>query len=477
MRLSAMLLAAGCSARVPPTPPDPLEVQRERASLPGREQSLELCRLATMELAAGNADRAEGALRQAVPRMMSVTADGEFAALLGAEDRKEWKGEPYEKMAAYHLLGSLLLASGDTDNALAMGKSAVLADTGFRWEGFSSDFAAGLLLQALAFAAEGEASNADAALERAVDAVWQRTLVPLLSDALLAFEVEGNDGETAAARALLLAGLSAGVSSSPRDPAEAVRGALSRATDLRAALLDPGPPPPGTEGIATGAARRALDGMGRLGQRWTEAAEALPPEALQPARATERALRDALGGRKLVVWVAAGRGPRKAQQGRYGEQLVIVPGRPVRPALELDGTPMDVVLVDDMGWQATTRGARRVDAFNRGKAVFKDTATALGIGLVVAGDVLADTARTQGDSTAGGVLQLVGAVLWIAGAVANPQADVRAWEGVPGGLWLAVADPPPGPHRIEARGRAWDVDVPERGTAFALVPLGPQEEP
>jgi hypothetical protein len=217
--------------------------------------------------------------------------------------------------------------------------------------------------------------------------------------------------------------------------------------------------------------------MGRLGQRWTEAAEALPPEALQPARATERALRDALGGRKLVVWVAAGRGPRKAQQGRYGEQLVIVPGRPVRPALELDGTPMDVVLVDDMGWQATTRGARRVDAFNRGKAVFKDTATALGIGLVVAGDVLADTARTQGDSTAGGVLQLVGAVLWIAGAVANPQADVRAWEGVPGGLWLAVADPPPGPHRIEARGRAWDVDVPERGTAFALVPLGPQEEP
>ncbi len=475
MRSFALALLVACT-KVPPPAPDLLAVQRERAAEEGRSQTLEQCRLATMELAEGNLAEGESALRFVVPRMQSMRADGEFAAMIGAEDRKEWKGEPYEKMAAYHALGALLLAKGDADNALAMGKSAILADTGTAAERTRSDFAAGYLLQALAYRAEGETGNAERFTEAAVDAVWQREMGPLLSDALMETAVDGDANAVAAARVLLLAGLAPALSTWPRDPSAAVDRALAVATELRSAAMDPGPPPYGTEQISAGGLRKALEPLGALHAKWLEAARALPSEALAPARDGEAAIRTATGDHRLVVWVQAGRGPRKVQYGRYGEQLVVLPGRVGSPELQLDGVAVRADLVDDFGWQATTRGGRRVDAFLRGKAVFKDVSGVLGIGLAVVGDVISDSARSQEGETVGGVLQLVGVAVWLVGVASNPEADVRAWEGVPGGLWVAVADPSPGRHTISMGGYSVDVDVPAEGTAVALIPLTPRSE-
>ncbi|MEC8423559.1 MAG: hypothetical protein VX000_07265, partial [Myxococcota bacterium] len=127
----------GCAKPVPPpdiyeggSRQEAIELQRAKAAEVDRDQALDQLRLASMSLAMGDRDEAEAALRRAVAQMTTFQADGEFAARIASEDKKEWKGEPYEKMAAFTTLGMLLWSEGDPGNALAMFKSAVLADTG-----------------------------------------------------------------------------------------------------------------------------------------------------------------------------------------------------------------------------------------------------------------------------------------------------------------------------------------------------------
>src|SRR5690606_25383585 len=115
-----------------------VEVQRELAAQEGVDQVLHQVRLASLALAQGRRDLAEQALRPAVARMQDFRADGQFRAVVGAERSKEWKGEPYEKMMAFLYLGLLLFEKGDHANALAMARSAVLADTGTSAERYRS---------------------------------------------------------------------------------------------------------------------------------------------------------------------------------------------------------------------------------------------------------------------------------------------------------------------------------------------------
>ena len=216
----------GCAKPVPP--PDiyegggrqaAIDQQRAEALVDDRDRALDNLRLASMALAMGDRDEGEAALRRAVGPMTTFQADGEFASRIGAEDRKEWKGEPYEKMAAFTTLGMVLWSGGDTGNALAMFKSAVLADTGTQQEAFRSDFLPGWVLQALVFAEEGERDNAEAALERGIDAYWSRHTVEELTRALEMARVRSlSSEESDAARAAVVAGLSAGVGRAPRDP-------------------------------------------------------------------------------------------------------------------------------------------------------------------------------------------------------------------------------------------------------------------
>ena len=57
------------------------------------DQALDQLRLASMAYALGDATESETALRRAVGPMTTFRAEGEFAAMLGAESRKDWKGE------------------------------------------------------------------------------------------------------------------------------------------------------------------------------------------------------------------------------------------------------------------------------------------------------------------------------------------------------------------------------------------------
>lgn len=476
--LLATLWGAGCAKQLPVDNRTPIELQAERAAEQGPDQPLEQARLASMVWAEGDLDRAEKLLRAVVGRIQDQRGEGQLRATLGAEDRKEWKGEPYERMMAAFLLGTLLLEDGDTGNALAMSKAALLSDTGTSARPYRSDFVPAYVLQALAFHELGERNNAERSIEQAIDAVYLRTATGMLADRLVEVEGPGGRGE-GAARALLLAGLPAGLMAHPRDLHGAIDGALSYATDARALALD------------TPKRRRADDVRPLSNRELRTSLEALEPlvkgwhDAIaDDATRLEEQLADDEGFLRslmdkppsLLLWVERGRGPVKVADGRYGEiqRIRSIGNAPTPPDLRVDGRVVASHYLDSVVWQAQTRGSRRVDGFLKGKAIFKDAAPFLGYAAMVAGDV-ARVLEEPGDSGAvGTALYILGAATWVAGWATNPRADTRTWLELPDELYLVAANPPPGRHTIDLDGRSYQVDIPDDGTVVHLIPqLGP----
>ena len=484
-RTIAPLLPALCLAACVRAPPPharylngehqaALLAQQELAAIADENTALENCRLASMALAQGDEQLAEQALRRAVAIMTDFRAEGEWRAALGAEEAKDWKGEPYEKMAAFLYLGVLLFEKGDYGNALAMFKSAVLADAGTVEERYRSDFIPAYLMQALAYRAVREEGNASQSLQRAADGLYSRVLVELLSRELAEAPVEGPTDALNAARAALLTGLPAGISVAPRDPAEATRAAVSQAGDILRVQreLSRKERLPSLQDFSSADLKRAYEVLGPLAETWRSMAEMIPPPALErPAR--DAALLEALlaDPPSLVLLVERGPGPRKTAEGRYNHILRIVPraGPPGPPQASLQAAELSLVPLDSLAWQATTRGGRKVDGFLKGKAVFKDTAAITGLVLLELGDA----AAYADNSTAAGVLYLAGLATTIAGAVANPEADTRDWGMLPDDLWLLTANPPPGDHLLTLDGYNYTVHVPAQGQIFRYIPRLP----
>ena len=486
--LLAAALAMGCAPK--PTPVETYtvgdrgasyEAQRQAvAQADPRDQPLEQLRLGSMALAMGRPDAAEAAWRAAVGRMTDFRADGEFRALVGAEDNKEWKGEPYEKMAAFVSLGALLHSKGDLDNALAMYKSAVLADTGSKEERYRSDFVVAFALQAIAYAAEREPGNATQAMERAIDARVSRFTVDTLTDALRQLKAKDLTAEDLdLARALLLAAMPGGVSASPRDPVEATRATVSWATDL----LKQQQTLPKKERLPElapfkdkhfGQAARALP---LVAKRWTLAVAARPDASGEQGRALAAQLRRLLTNPPPVILVVeAGRGPAKIRTGDYGEVLTIVPSRSggAPPAVTLDGgPPLTSVALDDLSYQATTRGGRAVDGFLKGKAVYKDASMISAFAF----DVLSDIAYASGNDTLGVIGDVVSIVALVSSVATNPAADIRQWELAPNTWHIVGIDAPPGDHVVTIGSRRATLRVPARGQDLHLIPALPPGGP
>ncbi len=454
-----------------------LEAHKERAATASNQQALDNLRLASVALARGDQDLAEEALRRASSIMTTFRADGEFRAAVGAEQAKDWKGEPYEKMAAFLTLGLLLHAEGDRGNALAMYKSAVLADTGTAEERYRSDFVPGWLMQALAYQAEREQGNAEQAMGRAVDAWWSRHTAEVLSESLVATSVSSlSSARTEQAKLLLSEAMSAGLARAPRDPREAAEATIAFAPDLARVQRDR------RRKERLTAFRRmspkdfgqALEDLGPVAEAWMEQVGLQPDVAAVRGQAFARRMEDLLEDEpKVVLLIEAGRGPTKIRMGEYGEILTIQPGEsPGTPVVQLDGAGLAAVRLDSLSYQATTRGSRRVDGFLKGKAVYKDTSLITGYVLLRTAEL---AAWSDNDELAL-ITAVVGGTLFVSGAVTNPRADVRQWREVPEAWYLVTADPEPGSHTLDVAGRSYTLEVPERGQLVqhitALPPYG-----
>jgi len=477
--LSIFLLFFGCANRYPPVADyragnhqTALARQKELAAQPSVDQTLEQVRLGSMAMAMGEDDLAEQAFRGAVGSMTTFQADGEFAAVLVSESSKEWKGEPYEKMAAFLTLGTLLYASGDHGNALAMFKSSVLADTGTAEERYRSDFVPGWIMQALAYQAEGEDENARQFLSRGIDAYTSRAVLQLLSDALQRVTVEGADvDDVKRAKLVLFSALSAGVTAAPRDPQAAAAATRSVATDLLLQQQDRARNDrlAGLQSFSSRDFDAAGQALPAVTAAWMENVAALPEAATTEGEAFADQMMALLADPpSTILLIERGFGPRKVQSGTYGEVMRIVPSSHpgTTPVVQLGGAPVTPLLLDNMLFQASTRGGRGVDGFLKGKAVFKDTSLVTGHVL----SLMSDVASFNDNDELAAVLGVASCLFFAAGVVTNPAADIRQWGLLPDAWYLVAADLPPGEHSLTIDAHDYTLQVPARGQLVGLIP-------
>ncbi len=131
-----------------------------------RNRVLNLLRAGLVSMELGHHDLAAQSFDEALITIETVYADSKQAeqarSIFSAEDRKIFRGEPYERAMAFYYRGVLYLMGGDYENARASFKSGVLQDTLAEQNRYRGDFA---ILDFLAGWASQCNANSDIAVE------------------------------------------------------------------------------------------------------------------------------------------------------------------------------------------------------------------------------------------------------------------------------------------------------------------------
>ncbi|MBU1214295.1 MAG: hypothetical protein KKF58_03180 [Gammaproteobacteria bacterium] len=153
----------------------------------------------------------------------------------------------------------------------------------------------------------------------------------------------------------------------------------------------------------------------------------------------------------VLLIAEVGRAPGKIASGRHQEEL--------RYARHDDGLIRGVTFtqgsqllvgqqIEDVYWQASTRGGRAVDKILAGKASFRNTAENIATGAAVfahiTSDLARDAARRKDSDDAGqyaglavlGMLVSIGSD--IVAASTHPEADTRTWSTLPDRIYVAT---------------------------------------
>jgi hypothetical protein len=405
--------------------------------------------------------------------MEDFKPDGEFKAVVVAEETKDYRGDPYEKMMAFLYLGLLDYQAGEYEKALASFKTAALADAGTREEKYRGDSFFTYMMMARTNLLLGEENAFKENLELARQAVRFRDNVSCASQALA-------DGARLTGEK---------VKNFKKDDIEPVKKAYQcMLRVLSASATDTATPKQTLQRIE----ENTLDYLASLGEGKTvidktyefeEELKIESEEAPQIARYTRDIIRIAIKnvGRydtymrrkhrknlienisnltdpksNVLVIVEAGRGPYKFRAGPHGCLAVI--GRNTCPIASCTVTSADVertkgILAEDVYYQASTRGGREMDGILRGKAYFKD-ATAAGAELASElakeiSNMAAQSAAQSGQMAAGPpeaalVLQGISVALKVISATTNPEADIRVWDFLPDRVIVCALNLPPG---------------------------------
>jgi tetratricopeptide (TPR) repeat protein len=197
----------------------------------------------------------------------------------------------------------------------------------------------------------------------------------------------------------------------------------------------------------------------------------------------------------LLLLVETGKSPRKLSDGVGHYQLKFRRGRhfadkKVRYAVD-GGTKSEACLIEDIYYQATTRGGRQFDHILNGKAAFKKQTRQAGdvLGEVGSGTIIASTAFGSAASEIQGVgaaLGLASVVSQVASASARAEADTRYWDNLPDCVHAVSCRLPPGTHQIELEfmdasgavlhqlNRTVDVEIPDNGRTLVWLRSQPQ---
>ncbi len=187
------------------------------------------------------------------------------------------------------------------------------------------------------------------------------------------------------------------------------------------------------------------------------------------------------GAGNLVLLLPVGLGPEKYGSGTEDE-LARFRARPhpaERAQASIDGESIGAAtILSDVVYQAQTLGGTVMEGIREGKAVFKRSTR-------VSGVVLLDDALRTKDRDEAQAKAIVGGALLLLSALTAAAADTRHWSTLPSTVQVLVADVAPGRHElvvdfvdaggapVAALNRVLDVDVPDDGQAWVMVPSLP----
>jgi tetratricopeptide (TPR) repeat protein len=166
--------------------------------------------------------------------------------------------------------------------------------------------------------------------------------------------------------------------------------------------------------------------------------EDLRDEALKLLRAMRADFPGIGAGDDTLVLVETGTGPRKLGDGLDHSYFVFRRGKGFsenRAELLVGGSAHPLYPMEDVFYQASTRGGRAVDRILKGKAEFKATTGAIGTALA---DSSVIVSQLGGGGALSGGLAGVGAILAFASFKAKPKADTRAWASLPDTIHVAT---------------------------------------
>jgi tetratricopeptide (TPR) repeat protein len=139
----------------------------------------------------------------------------------------------------------------------------------------------------------------------------------------------------------------------------------------------------------------------------------------------------------MLIIGESGKSPRKLADGLGHYQLVYRRGKKIvekRVSIKTDSNELDLYPMEDVFWQASSRGGRPVDKIIEGKASFKKTAQNFGSGLSnIANDamILSGGLGSTSGTNLSAAFSLVGVASMALSANTKPRADTRYWNNLP----------------------------------------------
>lgn len=137
-----------------------------------------------------------------------------------------------------------------------------------------------------------------------------------------------------------------------------------------------------------------------------------------------------------LVVVETGKSPRKLADGIGHAELVYRRGKRIKDETVILNIDADypVSLVEDIYFQAHTRGSRPVDRILEGKIAFRNSNEKSGESIANIGDIVGDVAYLSDSGDMGYVgsgLKALGALQIFSASNAKPRADTRYWSNLP----------------------------------------------
>ena len=160
----------------------------------------------------------------------------------------------------------------------------------------------------------------------------------------------------------------------------------------------------------------------------------------------------------LLIIVETGASPRKLADGVGHGELKFFRGRNIlekRVMLYMDNKKINPYPIEDIAWQAMTRGGRPVDKIIKGQVQFRRTHEKIGTTLtdISSNMLLASPGSSYSDTMAGvgAALGILGVAEMVIAARTRTHADTRYWDNLPDTVHIACLKADPGSFQLKTQ--------------------------